>query len=153
MKLSELLTDGQVLVGFSARDKWEALTRLVDLLIEQGRLEPARRQPVYAALAAREKLASTGMEEGVALPHASVDGVEEARAVLALSTEGVPFDSADNLPARILVLLVIPRKAVKDHIRTLSGVARLLSSAGTREALLRARTPREALELVREKEA
>ena len=75
MKIGDLLKEGQIVTGFQARDKWEAITKLVDLLISQGRLKAEQRDPVYAALAAREKIASTGMEHGVAIPHASVDGV------------------------------------------------------------------------------
>jgi mannitol/fructose-specific phosphotransferase system IIA component (Ntr-type) len=152
MKLSELLREGQVATGFQARDKWEAISKLVDLLVAQGRVAPARRSAVHEALVAREKVASTGMEFGVALPHAPVDGIEEALAVLALSPQGINFQSADGQPARIIVLLVIPRKAVPKHIPTLAGIARLLNFEELREALVRARTPREALQLVRAEE-
>ena len=152
MKIGDLLKEGQIAAGFQARDKWEAITKLVDLLIAQGRLKAEQRDAVYAALAAREKVASTGMEHGVAIPHASVDGVEEALAALAISSEGVPFQSADGRPARLIILLVIPRKAVQKHIRTLAGIARLLQYEEMRDALTGARSAREALQVIREEE-
>ena len=152
MKLGELLKEGQIAAGFQARDKWEAITLLVDLLIAQGRLKSELREAVYGALAAREKVASTGMEHGVAIPHASMDGIEDALAALAIAPQGVPFQSADGRPARLIVLLVIPRKAVQKHIRTLAGIARLLQYEETRDALIGARTPREALQLIHEEE-
>jgi mannitol/fructose-specific phosphotransferase system IIA component (Ntr-type) len=124
----------------------------VDLLVAQGRLAPARRDGVHDALVARERVASTGMEFGVALPHAPVDGLEEALGVLALSSQGVNFQSADGQPARIIVGLVIPRRAVQKHIPTLAGIARLLNYEEFRESLVRARTSREALQLVRAEE-
>jgi PTS system fructose-specific IIA component len=152
MKLGDLLKEGQILTGFESRDKWEAITKMVDLLIAQNRLKAEHRDAVYGALAAREKVASTGMEHGVAIPHASVDGVEDALAALAMSPAGIPFQSADGQPARIIILLIIPRKSVQKHIRTLAGVARLLQYEEMRDALTNARSPREALQVIREEE-
>lgn len=152
MKLSELLREGQVVTGFQARDKWDALAKVADLWVEQGRVAPPLRVAVHDALVAREKVASTGMEFGVALPHAPVDGLEEALGVLALSPQGINFQSADGQPARIIVALAIPRKAVQKHIPTLAGIARLLNFEELREGLVRARSPREALQLVRSEE-
>ncbi|HLY09909.1 MAG TPA: PTS sugar transporter subunit IIA [Planctomycetota bacterium] len=152
MKLGDLLKDTQIATGFQARDKWEAITTLVDLLVAQNRLKPEHREAVYAALVAREKVASTGMENGVAIPHASVDGIEDAMAALAISPAGIPFQSADSQPARLIILLVIPRKAVQKHIRTLAGIAKLLQYEEMRDALTNARSPREALQVIREEE-
>lgn len=152
MKLGDLLKEGLIVTSFQARDKWEAITKLVDLLISQGRLKADQREGVYGALAAREKIASTGMEHGVAIPHASVDGVEDALAALAVAPEGVPFQSSDGRPARLIILLIIPRKAVQKHIRTLAGIARLLQYEEMRDAITGARSPREALQVIRDEE-
>ena len=152
MKLGDLLKEGQIATGFQSKDKWEAITKMVDLLVAQSRLKPEHREPVYAALAAREKVASTGMEHGVAIPHASVDGIEDALASLAISPAGVPFQAADGQPSRLIILLVIPRKAVQKHIRTLAGIAKLLQYEEMRDALTNARSPREALQVIREEE-
>lgn len=152
MKLGDLLKEGQIATDFQARDKWEAITKMVDLLISQGRLKAEQREAVYGALAARERIASTGMEHGVAIPHASVDGVDDALAALAIAPDGIAFQSADGLPARLVILLVIPRKAVQKHIRTLAGIARLLQYEEMRDALTRARSAREALQVIREEE-
>ncbi len=139
-------------MGFRARDKWEAIGKILDALAACGRLPADRRRAVHDALVARENVSSTGMEHGVALPHASVDGIEEAVGALAVAPEGVPFRSADGQPARLITLLAIPREAVQLHIRTLAGIARVLSSEETREALVRAATPRDVLRVIREKE-
>ena len=152
MKMGELLKEGQIATGFQSKDKWEAITKLVDVLIAQNRLKAEHRIAVYDALAAREKVASTGMENGVAIPHASVDGIEDALAALAISPAGIPFQSADGKPATLIILLVIPRKAVQKHIRTLAGIAKLLQYEEMRVALTNARSPREALQVIREEE-
>jgi len=152
VKLGDLLKEAQIATGFQARDKWETIDRLVDLLIAQGRIKADQRDPVIGALVAREKVASTGMEHGVAIPHASVDGVEDAVAALAIAPDGIPFQSADGRPARIVILLVIPRKAVQKHIRTLAGIARLIQYEEMRDALTGARSAREALQVIRDEE-
>jgi PTS system fructose-specific IIA component len=152
VKLGDLLKEGQIATGFESKDKWEAITKLVDLFVAQNRLKPEHREAVYGALVAREKVASTGMENGVAIPHASVDGIEDALAALAVSPAGIPFQSADGRPARLIILLVIPRKAVQKHIRTLAGIAKLLQYEEMRDALTNARSPREALQVIREEE-
>lgn len=152
MKLAETLGEDLILTDFLAKDKWDALGKLVDLVIAQGRLAADHRRKVLDALVAREKIASTGMENGVALPHATVDVLEEAVLALAISPAGIPFQSADGRPARLIVLLVIPRKAVKMNSQTLARIARLLNYEETREALARARSPREAHQIIREEE-
>jgi mannitol/fructose-specific phosphotransferase system IIA component (Ntr-type) len=153
VKLTDLLKEGQILVDLSARDKWEALTRLVDLLIAQGRLREEMRQTAYGALAAREKISSTGMEFGVALPHASIEGLEQPLVALGLSPMGVPFQSPDGQPSRIIVLLLIPHRDRLKHTPTLAGIARLLQYEETRESLTRARSAREAMQVVKDEDA
>lgn len=145
MRLGELLQEDQVFTDFRARDRWEAIRKLVDAL---AAIPAARKAAVTDALVAREKLASTGMEHGVAIPHASVDGIDEAVAAIALSPEGIPFQSADGKPAHLIILLVIPRKSIQQHIRTLAWIARLLNQAPMRESLLAAKTGAEALQII-----
>ncbi len=153
MRLSEHLLDGQVVTGFQAKDKAAALRQLLDILSGQGRLSAVHREIVLDALVARERIASTGLENGIAIPHARVDLPGDVLAVLALAPAGVAFQAADGQPARILILLVIPSGQMQKGIKLLAAAARLLSYEEVREALLLARTPREALEIVRSHEA
>lgn len=149
MKIAELLKEGLVLTGFQAPDKAAALGALMDVVAAQGRLAPAQRDAVLEALLARERVASTGLENGIAIPHARVDLPGEVLAALAISPAGIAFQSADGRPAQILALLVIPTQKMQPGIKLLADAARLLSYEEVRESLLRARTPREALEVVR----
>jgi nitrogen PTS system EIIA component len=152
MKLGDLLKEGQIAMGFQARDKWEAIDKMVDLLVANNTIKADQRAAVISALVAREKVASTGMEHGVAIPHAGIDEIDNAVAALAIAPEGIPFQSADGRPARIVILLVIPRKTVQKHIRTLAGIARLIQYEEMRDALTNARSAREALGVIREEE-
>ena len=152
MKLGDLLGEDRIFTDLQAKDKWDALAQLVDLLIAAGHLRPELRKPVLGALVARERVSSTGLGEGVALPHATIDGSDEVIAAIGVAPEGIPFESSDALPARLLVLLLVPRKSIQLHIKTLAGVAKLLQSREMREAVRHSRTPREILDILREEE-
>lgn len=152
MKLVSFLTEDCLVTDFRAPDKWKAIEALVDLCIEKGRIRPERRKPVLEALIAREHIASTGMENGLALPHASVPGLEEPAAALGISPQGIPFQCEDGKPARLIMLVVIPKRQVHIHVRTLAGIARLMNSAEMREALVNARTAREAFAIIKREE-
>ncbi len=137
MRLSELFPVEDVLVGFHPVDKWDAIRKLVAHLVERGRIPRADAPAIVEAVLARERSMSTGMEHGIAIPHAAVDGVQTVVACMGILPEGagLPFESIDGKPARIVVLLVIPRAQKLLHIRTLADIARVLGRDGVREAL------------------
>jgi len=152
MKLADILRGESILLNFRAPDKWRAIESLVDVLIERGRCKKGQRKPILDALVAREQIASTGMEHGVALPHASVQVLEEPVAALGISPAGIQFQSADGKPAKLIMLLAIPKRNVQMHVRTLAGVARLMNYEEMRSALLGARTPDEVVKIIRHEE-
>jgi mannitol/fructose-specific phosphotransferase system IIA component (Ntr-type) len=152
VKLSELLGEENVLLDFTARDKWEAIDRLVEALVAHGRLKPAYRSRVLDAIIARENVASTGMGLGVAIPHAWTDLLETGAAAVGISPKGIPFQSADASPATLIILLVSPRHSAQKHVRTLAAIARLLNYEEMRTALLNAKTPAEVVRIVKEEE-
>ncbi len=98
------------------------------------------------AVVSRERSMSTGMENGIAIPHAAVDDLEAVVPCMGIvsSEEGLAFDSIDRQPARFVVLLVIPREQKLLHIRTLADVARVLGREDVRARLLETRTCAEA---------
>lgn len=150
--VTNLLGEELLLLDFEAKDKWEAIQKLIDHLIGLGRLRKECRQIVTDALVARERIASTGIEHGVAIPHATVDVIDDAVAAFGLSPKGIPFQSVDGRPSRLIFLLLIPRKSVQKHIHTIAGIAHLLNYEEVREALLRAHTTREVCTIIREEE-
>ncbi|MDA0931830.1 MAG: PTS sugar transporter subunit IIA [Planctomycetota bacterium] len=152
MKLSQLLAPELVVHPLAAGDKWDAIQQLLRAAVEAGSVRADAFDAVHNALVQRERSMSTGMDHGVAIPHAAVDEVDDVVTVLGIAPDGIPFGSLDGLPARILVCLVIPRAKKLLHIKTLAEIARLLSKAEVRDALLASADAASALELVREKE-
>lgn len=140
MRLTELFGPEDLLVGFDPADKWQAIRDLVDHLVACGRLAGAQAEDVLEAVQSRERSMSTGMEHGVAIPHAAVDDLDSVAACMGVVSKeaGLAFESIDGQPARLVVLLVIPRAQKLLHIRTLADVARTLSRDEVRAALLAA---------------
>jgi mannitol/fructose-specific phosphotransferase system IIA component (Ntr-type) len=152
MKLSELLTADLVLSPLEAADKWQAIEALARAASARHKWSSERLARVLDGLTARERSMTTGMEHGIAIPHAAIDGLPQVVAVLGLSRGGVPFDALDRQPARIIVCLIIPRDKKLLHIKTLAEIARLLSRPAVRARLLGAETSEEALDVIRQEE-
>jgi mannitol/fructose-specific phosphotransferase system IIA component (Ntr-type) len=123
MRLQELFRPEDILVDFDPVDKWDAIARLVQHLVRQGRVPAARAEELQEAVLARERSMSTGMEHGIAIPHAAVDDLD---------------------PTQLVVLLLIPRKQKLLHIRTLADVARALVDEEVRAGLFTARDAQQA---------
>ena len=137
MQLQELFQVQDVLVGFHATDKWDAIERIIDHLEARGRFTADQAPALLEAVMGRERSMSTGMEHGLALPHAAVDGLNEVVACMAICSEeeALDFESTDASPSRIVVLLLIPRDQKLLHIRTLAEIARLMSKSDSRALL------------------
>jgi PTS system nitrogen regulatory IIA component len=152
MRLQELIPPEHILLGLEAADKWEVIERMCAHLVARGKLPKAKATGYVEAVLQRERSMSTGMERGIAIPHAAVDGVPEVVSVLGLSRRGVPFDALDRQPARIMVCLIIPRDKKLLHIKTLAEIARLLSRPAVRTRLLEADGKDEVLDIIRQEE-
>lgn len=136
-RFTELLDADDVLLPLEAKDKWDAIERLLAHVRERGHVPEGRYDDVRDAVLARERSMSTGMERGIAIPHAAVDGLERLVGAFGLvrAEGGLPFDSIDAQPTTMVVLLLVPRDQKLQHISTLADIARLLSRSEVREAL------------------
>lgn len=153
MRLSELVSGETTTVDFTAPDKWDAITQLVDLLVRQGKLAPDKRQAVLDVVFERERSVTTGMERGIAIPHANSTEVDEVLGAFAISREGVPFESLDGRPAHLIILIVIPKDKFQQHVRTLAGIARLLNHGEVVQAFQDCATPADVMQLICDEEA
>lgn len=153
MKLSEVLPASAIRLGLDGKDKWELIAGLTDALVSSGQIPDAVRDQVHQALVARERSMSTGMEKGIAIPHASVEEVESTSVALGIARGGVDFEAIDGQPTHLVFLLVNPSNRTKTHIRTLAEIARLTSSPELRAALREVDSVDEALDRIRSAEA
>ena len=126
MRLTDILNEQRVTTALSATSKDDALRALADLFAgDDGVLAPSA---VYDVLSERERLASTGIGSGVAIPHGRIATLDSLRAAVAISPEGIPFDAIDGAPVRIVVGVLAPQHHTGDHLRVLARVSRLLRS-------------------------
>ena len=140
--LADLLHPERVRIGLAIANKEDALRVIASLLcMPEG---TANEEVVYDVLLERERLASTGIGSGVAIPHGRYDGVDELRAAVAVCPAGVDFDAVDRLPVRLLVGIVGPRSMPQKHLAALAGVSRVLRNDQKRQALLKAADNAEA---------
>ncbi len=150
MGVSEIITPEHVSVAGAAEGtvttKREAIHRLAVLL--------SRRQTVVSAaeievvLNERERLQSTGVGGGVAIPHGSIDRLERTIGAVLLCPAPIEFDAIDAAPVSILFAVVGPRRATGEHLKTLARVSRLLRDDGFRTRLVAAASGREAYAII-----
>jgi mannitol/fructose-specific phosphotransferase system IIA component (Ntr-type) len=152
MLLGELLQGNVIKLGLDAESKWEAIEELIDLLIESHSLPMSLREHVIQVVKAREESMSTGMGYGVALPHGSTDRFDSFVAALGVSKAGIEFESIDGEPAKIIILMVVPQKNFQGQVRTLAGIAHLLSNPAFRSALLQAKNVQDVMTLIESEE-
>lgn len=134
--LAELLHPERVRVGIAPANKDSALLAIASLLTMPE--AEVNVEAVYDVLVERERLASTGVGSGVAIPHGRCDDFDELRAAVAVCPSGVEFEAVDGLPVRILVGIVGPRSMPQKHLAALAGVSRVLRDEAKRAALVAA---------------
>ncbi|RJP23376.1 MAG: PTS sugar transporter subunit IIA [Candidatus Abyssobacteria bacterium SURF_5] len=152
MRLSEFLRPELIKVRLEAKDKWDCIAQLIDLAVAAKELKPETRDKVLEIVYDRERSMSTGMERGIAIPHASTHLVDSIVGAIGISRSGIPFDSLDGQPAQLVVLLVIPKDKFQQHVRTLAGIARLFKHDFMTTALRDAKSPEEAMDIIRNEE-
>lgn len=150
MKLVDILLPGAISVDLTAGSKPEVLAELCGLLEKVGKLPDAK--SMVKILLERESLGSTGIGQGVAIPHGKAPTVKTQAAALAISKRGVDFDALDGEPVHIVFLLVAPPDAAGNHLKALAKVSRLLKDKFFRQALKDAKSPEEILKIIREED-
>ncbi len=150
MSLTELLDESAVLVNLKATQKQEVIEELAEALTASGKISDNRE--VLQAVLEREKIMSTGIGKGVAIPHGKCKAVDQLVGVLGIKKEGVDFQSLDEQPVYLFFLLVSPLNVSGPHIRALAHISRLLRHDSLRKRLIDTNSSREALELIAEEE-
>jgi fructose-specific phosphotransferase system IIA component len=133
------------------KDKDSVITELVDLLAENNML--VSRDVVLKAVFAREETRSTGIGSGIAIPHGKCDGVEDLVMAVGIAPEPVNFDSIDQKPVSIVILLVSPSDRTGPHIQALARISRLMLDDEFRTKLENATSPEDVYQLISTKES
>jgi PTS system nitrogen regulatory IIA component len=136
VKISEILTENHVIPILSAGDKQAALSQIVECIGSDLNGSAQDDVQVLNALLERERLGSTGVGEGVAIPHAKITGLSDLVACLARVPGGVEFDAIDKEPVRLIFALLVPENSAGTHLKALARISRLLKNATFRSKVL-----------------
>lgn len=134
-RIAKLLPARNVLLDLPATSKKRVFEHAALLFENENGLE---RGKVFDSLFARERLGSTGLGQGVAIPHGRIKGLKEAVAAVVRVGTPLPFDAPDGQPVRLLVFLLVPEHATEEHLEILSELAELLSDPAIRDTLMTA---------------
>lgn len=145
MKISDILTEDFVIVGLDVSSKEDAINALIDLVAKSDKVININK--VREAVFEREKIMTTGVGKGFAVPHGKTDAVTDIVAAFAITKKPIDYDSLDGEPVRLIFLLVGRDNMVGPHIKLLSRISKLMNDNNFRDKLLNAKEPKEVVEL------
>lgn len=150
MKVLDFLDINSVVLDLKSTTKPDAIAELVGFLQTNGQLKDST--PVIEALMQREKLGSTGIGQGVAIPHGKSDAAEKLVGALGVSKKGVNFDALDGELVHVIFLLVAPPDSSGLHLKALARISRLLKDKFFRQALKDSKSLEEIKKIIQEED-
>lgn len=146
MRISELLQKESIAIGKKPRGKAAAIDQLVELLAKGGNLKDKGK--FKQAILEREKLSTTGIGEGIAIPHGKSNAVKRAALAAMVVPEGVDFESADGQAAHLLFMIAVPENGADLHLEVLERLAAMLMDEDFRIKLMEAKHPSDFLKII-----
>lgn len=150
MKVTDLLKQVSIDVNANVKNKDEAISHLVKLMDKQGNISDLEeyKKGIYA----REALSTTGIGEGIAIPHAQNKAVSAPGLAAMVVRDGVDYESLDGLPAKLFFMIAVPETGGNEHLQILAMLSTMLMDAEFKNALLQAKTQEEFMQIIDEKE-
>jgi PTS system fructose-specific IIC component len=150
LKISDYLKLEAIIMEIKAKEKIAAINELVDHMVAKKLVSDGKE--FIKALAKRENLESTGIGDGIAIPHARTDAVEDLILAFARSPKGIDFSSIDGKPSHIIFLIASPEGKKSEYIMALAKLSRLLRKHPVRELLRDAKNPKEIMDIIKKNE-
>ena len=151
MKITDILNESVVRTNLPGATKEEVINAMIELAGTQKQVVDKER--MRTAIFDREKIMSTGVGSGFAIPHGKTDAVNDIVAAFAVTAQPIDYQSLDDQPVRLIFLLVGRDNMVGPHIKLLSRISRLMNKEDFRKQLLEAQTPKNILDIFRKEEA
>ncbi len=148
MRMSEFIVREAISANLAAGQEEAVIREMIENLRLAGYFKSIESDDVVRAILKRELLSSTGIGDGVAIPHAKHASVDRLVGAVAISPAGVPFDSVDNDPVHVLVMLISPQERPSEHLRALEGVSRCLKDKKFVQSLRQAANPQQIWDLI-----
>lgn len=149
MKLTDIMHKDAILTDLLARDK---KTVIQEMAAPTAKILKVDLSDIIKVLLDRERLGSTGIGRGIAIPHGKLKSIEFPILGLGISRKGVAFESIDSLPAHLFFVLITPEQATGIHLTVLSQIARFLKNDDFKSSLLKAENSQDILSIIRSEE-
>jgi PTS system nitrogen regulatory IIA component len=146
MKIGDLLKKSLIIANLSSKGKKDVLREMVDCIVKQE--TAINGDDLLHVLLEREELGSTGIGDGIAIPHGKVHKIDRLVVSCARSIEGVDFQSMDGKPTHIVFLLIAPENSAGVHLKALARISRLLKDGDFRRSLMEANTSEEIYDII-----
>jgi len=150
MKVTDILTENFIIVELRSNQKIGAINELLELFNSDDRVLDFEKMKV--SVLEREKIMSTGVGKGFAIPHGKTSGVKEILAAFGKSTKPIEYDSLDGKPVQLIFLLIGRENMVSAHIKLLSRISRMMNKDEFRQKLIDAKSNAEILDYFRQEE-
>ncbi len=151
MKLIDILNESAIVPDLLASTKTEALEVLVEAMANSH--PEVDEQEMLTILLEREELGSTGIGDGIAIPHGKSPNIAQITSGFGLSKSGIEFDSLDGEPAHLFFLLIAPENSAGDHLKMLARISRMLKNTEFRKRLLSADSQQEIYQIISQEDA
>lgn len=151
MKIMDFLSKKAVTINLKSTDKEGVIRELVDALAKAEDIR--NKEELIKAIMTRESLGSTGIGQGIGIPHAKFQNVKNLVAAFGLSQKGVNFDSLDGEPVYIFFLLIAPEESAGPHLKALARISRMLKDKYFRDMLKKAKDEKEVLRIIQEEDS
>jgi PTS system nitrogen regulatory IIA component len=146
MKMSEIIEEENIIPDLKAKDKNGVLEELAEVI--SNREPSVNKRDLVRVLVERERLGSTGIGDGVAIPHGKLNGIKHPLISFGRSNKGLDFDSMDGQTAYLFFLLVAPENSSSVHLQVLAKIAKILKNGTFRKKLMEARTREEIYQTI-----
>ncbi len=150
MEICKVLSQDRVIVGLKSQDKIGAIQELLEVAMTSGKVRDKKK--LFESIMAREQLQTTGVGFGLAIAHAKTDAIEGIIVSLGVSKDGVNYSSLDGKPAYILFLLTAATDKNTEYLSVLAKIARIFKEEDLREAVRRAESPADVMNLIQLRE-
>ena len=134
MKIGDILIGDLIIPELTSKNKKEVLEELVSVIVKQNNL--LNKEELIEVLLERERLGSTGIGDGIAIPHGKLKNIDTLLASFGKSIDGVDFDSMDGKPTHLFFLLVAPENSAGIHLKALARISRLLKDSSFKQDLM-----------------
>jgi|SRR3989339_1404889 len=150
MKILDFLSENLVITDLKGRTKKEVINELIDVLAKRKLVKNIDK--TAESIMRRESTGSTGIGQGVAIPHAKSEEVSKIVASLGISKTGIDFDSLDGEPVYIVFLMIAPPESISEHLQAIAKISRLLKDKFFRQSLRDAQSTNEVIKIIKEED-